>query len=281
MKHRYLYGAIVAAAALAASCTADEGTQPGSDAAPAVTIYTYTPELPYNADNDVALRFAANRQTENAYCLIEPTDDMAARMESLGEEGYMDYVVSNGTKLELDGQTRVADAVVTDLMGSCTISAVGVGAGRKHLTQTEFVGLEWATVAAGTYYFTVLGSMGVEPRPTELQRCTNSEGLYRFRNLFKEGYHMKITMLDIMGEDADGTYQFFRVPAGQNTGYTYGDYGPIYVRDIGYWQNNDAFVTSGGYESGMYEDGYCFVCVQYYVSAGSLGYNYDEFVPDN
>ena len=57
--------------------------------------------------------------------------------------------------------------------------------------------------------------------------------------------------------------------------------GPINVRDVGYWQGNDAFVTEKGFESCLYEDYRCFMYAQYYVSKGSLGYNCDEFVPDN
>ena len=279
MKLRYLYGAILAAAALMVSCSEDQVNTPGNDAQPKVSIYTYTPELPYNPDNDVALRFAANQQTESAYYLIESTDDMNARLTSAGEAGYIDYVVSNGTKITLDSNS-VADAMATDLMGSCTISVAAVGNGGKSLSQVEFVGLQWETVATGTYYFAILGDMGVDPRPTELQKCTNSAGLFRFKDLFKEGYHLKIQTINMMGEDYGGVYQYFRVPAGQNTGYTYGDYGSIYVRDIGYWQGSDVWITDNGYESGMYEDGSCFVFVQYYVSAGSLGYDYDEFIAD-
>ena len=280
MKLIYLYGTILAAAALTVSCAADEGTTPGNDANPVVSIFSHEPELPYNSDNDVAIRFAANQQTESAYYLVESTDEMNARMASMGEAGYMDYVVSNGIKLSLD-KNNVADALLTDLMGSNTISAVGVNAGKKYLSQTEFVGMIWETIAEGTYYFSILGSrLGLEPRQTVLQKSSNVEGVYRFKDLFQEAYHLKITTLDLWGEDYGGVYQYFRIPQGQRTGYDYGENGPIFVRDIGYWQGSDVWITDNGYESGMYEDGSCFVFAQYYVSAGSLGYDYDEFIAD-
>jgi hypothetical protein len=85
--------------------------------------------------------------------------------------------------------------------------------------------------------------------------------------------------------DSDGKYQFFRIPVSE-TSFNYGNYGLVSVRDIGYWQGNDAYVTSSGYESGMYEDYSCFIAAQYYCSAGSLGYflsansNYDFFIPN-
>ena len=59
----------------------------------------------------------------------------------------------------------------------------------------------------------------------------------------------------------------------------YGSYGNVNVRDMGYWQGDDAYVFSYGYESGMYADGYCFFTVQFYVSAGSLGWGTDTFEP--
>ena len=43
---------------------------------------------------------------------------------------------------------------------------------------------------------------------------------------------------------------------------------------------NASWVTDNGYESGMYEDHFCFVYVQYFVSASNLGYGYDFFIPE-
>jgi hypothetical protein len=97
--------------------------------------------------------------------------------------------------------------------------------------------------------------------------------------VFGTGYHMKINLLDLKGKKSGREYTFFRVPVA-DTPFTYGDYGAVSVRDIGYWQSNDAFITEGGYESGMYADYSCFIYIQYFVSAGNLGYDYDYFVPD-
>jgi hypothetical protein len=287
---KYIYGLFVAllATATMTSCVEDEGTEPGNDSNPAITIYQYKVSKPYNVDNDVSLRFAANNKTTEAYYLVEKTTDKDARIASLGNDAYMDYVVSNGTKLsEISGES-VADAMLIDLYGEYTITAVAVGAGAKTSSATVFTGLDWADVAVGTYSFssTIVGRTGVSSSPTVLQVCTTDANLYRFKDICKNeegngkgGYHLKINLIDQKDTDADGEYQFFRVPA-QETSFTYGSYGAVNVRDIGYWQGSDAWVTDNGYESGMYADHSCFIFVQYYVSGGSLGYNYDFFIPD-
>ncbi len=277
---RFIYGIFaVTVAFFMASCTEDLGTVPGNDAGPSVVVYQYAAARPANPDNDVVIRFATNNKTTALYYLVEKTDDKAAKIASEGVEAYSDYVLKNGVKVEGASGVSNTDIALSDLYGSYTITAVAVGEGNKRSAgETVFVGLDWADVAAGTYYFTVLGDLGLAEAPTVLQVCTTDNTLYRFKDLFGEGYSIKINMLDIQGNDAGGAYQFFRVPA-QETPLTYGDYGAIFVRDIGYWQGDDSFVTEGGYESGMYEDGSCFVFVQYYVTAGNLGYDYDYFVP--
>lgn len=103
--------------------------------------------------------------------------------------------------------------------------------------------------------------------------------LYRFKDVFGEGYSMKINLIDIKGSDKVGEYQYFRVPS-TLTPYTYGNLGSINICDIGYWQGNDAFVTDSGYESGMYENYDCFIYVAYLVSTGAVGYGYDYFYAD-
>lgn len=279
---RYFHGFAVALCAFAAaSCVAEEGTMPGNDPTAAVTIFSYAPELPYNPDNDISLRFATNEQTSDAYYLAEHTADKAARVASVGEDGYMDYVIANGQHLAGIRGESVADVILTDLMGDYTITAVAVGSCGRSATSVAFTGLEWEDVVSGTYYYGAASfTADFDPSETVLQKCTSDETLYRFKDVFAPGYSLKINILPgYSATDADGTYRYFRVSP-QNTPFTYGSYGQVYIRDIGYWQGSDAWVTENGYESGMYEDGYCFVSVQYYVSAGSLGYGYDEFVPN-
>lgn len=281
MKMRYFHGVAIALCIFGVvSCVAEEGAMPGNDPAPAVTIFSYAPELPYNADNDISLRFATNEQTSEAYYLAERTSDKESRITSLGENGYMDYVVSNGERLTGINGESIVDVILTDLMGEYTITAVAVGNGSKSASAITFTGLEWTDVVSGTYFFRAVAfTSGFEPRQTVLQQCTTDKTLYRFKNVFADGYSLKINILpNYSATDEDGTYRYFRVSP-QTTPFTYGNYGQVYIRDIGYWQGSDAWITSNGYESGMYEDGYCFVYVQYYVSAGSLGYGYDTFIP--
>lgn len=267
------------AALLLASCTAEEKFISTVDSAPAVTVYTYDPGAEYNVDNDIRVRIVPNSQVSEVYYLAQPAKEVESYKAANGKEAYNEYVIKNGTKMDVG--SGYADFVLTDLYGLYDITAVAVGNGKNASGNAEFFGLSWETVTNGTYYFSVLAKMGLESTSTALQVCTTDETLYRFENLFGEGRSMKINLLpDYQSEDEDGVYTYFRVPS-MGTGLMYGDYGEISVRDIGYWQNDDAFVTDHGFESGMYEDGYCFVYVQYYVSAGNLGYNYDFFVPGN
>lgn len=269
------------------ACSEEEGTNPGGDGNPNVVVYQYTPSQPYNADNDITLRFATNNKVEAVYYLSEPEADYNAHISEMGEAGYNDYVVENGTQVEgIEGQSNV-DVTLTDMMGTYYITAVAVSGNQKKAYTTTFTGLAWEDVVSGTYIFNaqpVSGSaIGLPNTPTTLQVCTTDPTLYRFENLFGEGYSMKINMLDLQGQDESGTYRFFRVPE-MATPYsvtlTDGNSYQISVMDIGYFQNDESFVTAGGYESGMYEDGYCFVMVAYTVSAGYLCYGYDYFVPN-
>jgi hypothetical protein len=282
-KYIYRLFSALLAMALITSCVKEEGTVPGNDSKPAVTIYQYKVSKPLNADNDVTVRIATNNRTTEAYYLAEKTTEKTARVTSLGEDGYRDYVVANGTKLNISGESDTI-VTLTDLYGEYTITAVAAGAGVKASATTVFNGLDWTTVVTGTYHFFNAGRLGVSTNPTTLQICTTDENLYRFKDVHGVGSHLKINLLSLTGRDADGEYTFFRVPATE-TPFTYGNYGAVFVRDIGYWQGSDVWVTDNGYESGMYADYFCFIFVQYYVytsatATGSLGYDYDFFVPD-
>ena len=283
---KYIFNlcALFMAAATITSCTEEAGTEPGSDSKPSVIIYQYEVSRPYNADNDVALRFAANNKTEAVYYLVEKSTEQESKIASMGESGYWDYVVSNGKKVDgILGESTV-DMTITDLYGTYSITAVAVAGNQKVGASISFTGLDWSDVVKGTYHFgaskNLIAAAGLTDTPTTLQQCTTDETLYRFKDVFGVGYSLKIRLLpDYTATDEDGTYTYFRVPRA-DTPYTYGNHGAVGVRDIGYWQGNDAWVTDNGYESGMYEDHYCFVYVQYFVSAGNLGYGYDFFIPE-
>ncbi len=277
---RYIYKLFVVllTTSMLFSCSEEEGTEPGNDPNPAVTIFKYEPGESYNVDNDIVLRFAFNNKTTAAYFLAEKSIDKEAYINTSGESAYLDYVVENGEALNVDGESDL-DTTLVGLYGEYTITVVAVGENSKFSSETTFTGLDWSDVVSGTYTFFNADEIGIASSSTMLQICTTNEKLYRFKDVFGEGYHLKINLLELTGEDSGGAYTFFRVP-NTKTPLSYGDYGSIYVRDIGYWQGNDSFVTSSGYESGMYSDYNCFIMVQYYVGAGSLGYGYDEFTVD-
>lgn len=276
---------ILAAAVLmfSAACTEQLGTDPGTDPGPKVTIYQYSPGDGYNSDEDVALRFVTNGKAEKLYYLVELLADKEAFVANNGSVAYADKVISEGVEVSSDALTSYNDTL-TGLAGTYAVTAAAIAGSKKELSESVFYGLSWKTMSTGTYTFSVLSSMGLEPAKTEFQVCETDPNLFRFKDVFKPGYSLKVVALpDYTNTDDYGTYTYCRVPV-QDTGFTYGDYGAIGVRDIGYWQGDASYVTDGGYESCYYTDGpekgYLYIFVQYYVSAGNLGYDYDSYVPD-
>lgn len=279
---KYLYIPLtILAIALLSGCEETEGTDPGSDAVPVVTIYQYAVSAPYNSDEDVRIRFAPNNQVVKYYYLAELLSEKEDFISQQGEEAYADRVASAGSQVSAEDEN---EAIITGMSGTYAITVAAEDSkGRLYMYETLFYGLSWTTITEGVYVF---GVLGLDPVETTLQVCDTDENLYRFKDVFAEGYSLKLTALPnyVYGPDENGdTLVFCRVPV-QETPYVYGDYGTISVRDVGYWQQDESYVTVGGYESALYIDGpnknYAYICIQYYVSAGSLGFNYDEFYPN-
>lgn len=283
---KYILNLTLGFLALAAftACTVEEGTTPGGDSQPIVTLYQYEVNSPLNPDNDVMVRIVTNNKATDTYCLAEKTADKNAR--GMSADAYADYVVQNGNKcvVEADQQSggKICDLTLTNLYGEYTITAVAVNGGSKSSASTVFTGLDWADVVEGTYQFGnpnvqfLLGN--VTYMPTTLQICTTDKTLYRFKDVFGEGVNLKINLLpSYTATDEDGTYTFFRVKD-QQLGVQYNG-NDVYVRDIGYWQGDDSFVTDAGYESGMYEDHSCFLYLQCHIGTTNYGYKYDFFIP--
>lgn len=265
------------------ACSTEEGTNPGNDSKPMVTLYQYAPAAQYNSDEDVLVRFAANSVAKEFYYMVEKLSDKEAFVASNGAEAYTKKVVDNGIKVTV-GETDF-ETTLTGMAGQYAITAAAVAAdGSMTASETVFNGLAWKDVVAGTYYFSVLNTqLGLTSVRTVLQICESDDTLYRFKDVFGNGKSLKFqTLPDYIGKDAYGTYMYFRIPE-QMTGLSVSPYGEVGVRDVGYWQGDSAYVTDHGYESGIYIEGdvnYCFVYASYYVSAGTLGYDYDEFIPD-
>ena len=241
-----LFAVLLAMTALSA-CSEDEGTEAGNDANPSVIVYTYEPTGNYNPDNDVQIRVATNSKVKDVYCLVEKSSEKEAHLSSLGEDGYADYVVSNGEKLPEVSGAADTDIVKTDLYGPYAITVVAVNGTKKSVSSAEFTGLDWADVVTGTYVFATTSESGtpssvitgMTSSPTVLQVCTTNTKLYRFKDVFGEGYHMKINLIDYKKTDADGEYQFFRVPAAKTSFQVKGE--ALSVRDVGYWQQEERF----------------------------------------
>ncbi len=267
-----------------AACTEKLGTMPGNDSGPKTVIYQYNPGEGYNSDEDVAVRFVSNGKAEKVYYLVELLADKDAFIAEKGETEYAKKVVSEGLEIPAEELSAYNDTL-TAMPGTYAITAASVSGSKTVLSESIFHGLSWTTISKGTYEFAILSSkIGLEPAKTEFQICDTDETLFRFKDVFKPGYSLKIQALpDLTKTDDYGTYTFCRVPV-QSTGHTYGDFGVIGVRDIGYWQSDESFVTEGGFESCYYTDGpdkgCLYVYVQYYVTAGNLGYNYDVYTPD-
>lgn len=292
-KYTYIWTLLLLAVLSFTACSEEEGTNPGNDSKPAVTLYTYEPGSNYNADNDVKVRIATNSKTAEAYYLAEPKADQEKNLQSMGEAGYEDYVIQKGKKVESLSPDSAADVIITNLTGAYTITAVAINGNDKAMATASFTGLAWEDVAEGTYEFgteTVTGKgtpankvIGKNSVSTTLQICTTDATLYRFKDLYGEGNSLKINLLDLNGKDNNGTFQYFRIPA-YKTPVTFGNYGNVYVMDVGYWQSNEAFITDGGYQSNLYEDHSCAIMIAYTVvqngKYAALGYGYDYFTPD-
>jgi len=288
---RYFESSLIALISLLAftACSEDEqGVAPGSDGAPHVAIYQLSVQEPYDSDNDQKLRLAVNQQTEAVYYLAEKTADKEARAMSDAE--YSDYVTSNGIKPELvaDAQNggKYVDVIVTGMKGAYTITAVAVGAGQKQISKVTFEGPNWMDVVKGTYKFSTRAQqrLGVEETKADVQfqNLESDPTLYRFKNLYGFGASLLLRLTDKTGEDDYDKLQYFRVEA-QTTPFSYGSYGIISVRDLGYWQEDDSYAFDPNYGCFMYTDKYknnVVVALQFFVSAGSLGYGWDEFVPE-
>ncbi len=280
---RYFYAlASLVLAATLISCEKDKyGAEAGHDSTPNVVLKAFSAELPNDPDCDARVRFAANNATTEVYYFAETAAQKEER--NLSDEAYADYVVSNGTKLTVEKNSfdgsYVGDALLKSLYFENVITAVAVGKGTRSMSSTTFTGLKWKTLCKGTYTFTALKSLISPKTDVELQQQENDDSQYRFKDVYGTGNSLNFFVIDQTATDDLGTYTYARIPA-QSTGLSHSKYGAISVRDVGYWQGDDAWITENGYESCFYENYLCYMYAQYYVKAGSLGYKYDKFVPN-
>ena len=275
---KLIYSLLALPMLLLGSCKEELGTEPGTDSNPVVTLYAYEPtDASLNPDNDVIVRFVANNKVTSVKYLLLPSADATAMLDKAdGEKTLLNEVETKGTAVENLKADNFVDITLTDIHGDYTIAAVANG--RTLANRVTFFGLDWNVVTTGTFIYNTEVAP-IESVEATLEICTSDDALYRINGAFGNGTALKMDMLNLYGTDDDGKYRYFRVKP-TATPWTYGDYGTVSVRDIGYWQGNAAFVTDNGYESGLYEDGNAFFYLQWYVAAGNLGYQYSYFVAD-
>lgn len=251
MKTNILYKLMMLLAVVVfASCSEDEGTDAGSDSTPKVTVYSYTTESPYNSDTDVRLRFAINNKVESVYYLAEKKADQESRLVSLGENGYNDYVVKNGTKADFANGELTADVVLTNLLGENVITVVAVNGNTMTSASTEFAGVEWVKVKNAESQMNIFTGESVE---TELQYA---ELIDRYRIVDPWGTGVSI----VFSWDGEGTNVVFD-SSSIATGWMHPSYGEVTFNpssgNSGYFPEYDAFQFSGTWT----------------VAAGSFGEN--------
>jgi len=272
---KYLY--IIASATLAllaASCAKEQGTVPGNDSAPVVSAYSYTPSGDYNPDNDVQVRFAANNAVADVYYMVEDTATVNTFIAAQGEDAYAKKIVSEGTKVA-DAGGKVTDVVLTGIAGSYFISVVGTGknGANTEMKQIFFKGLKWVDLAKGTYQINAAQAarFGQPAVTATLQKCENDEGHWRVKDAFGAGYDL--TMWEY--GDPENDIQHFTIP-GTATPFTFSSYGTVFVRDVSTWQNDPSYAAYNSVNLKTFAGSFW---VQYYVSAGNLGYDDDLFIP--
>lgn len=282
---KFIYALFAIPASILGACSADEGTEPGTDPSPAVTVYAYDVTDPsLNPDNDVVIRFATNNKAKEVYYLIDNENEAKEFIKSNGEDAYIKKVCDTGVKIQVDGACS-KDITLTDLHGPCLVSAVASNGTPGKRSSASFVGLDWTDVINGTFYIQQ-AFIGIESTQAVLQICTTDKSLYRIKDAFGAGWSVKMQMLDVQGEDEDGVYTLFRIPntltpfkvnlQGYDTPFQ------LSVEDIGYWQGKASFVTDvTGYENGMYEDYTAFFRFAWMVSLGNLSFETPSFFIPN
>lgn len=283
-KYINILATVVAALSLA-SCVEKVGTVPGNDTLPVVTPYNYAPTSEYDGDTDQRVRFVSNGKVSQAYYLVEKKADKLAEIASKGEDAYIEKVISQGTQFTIPAE-GIFETTITDMPGIYDISVVATDGANKQMRATTFEGIPWDMESGieGTYKIglaAIQGIVGASSFKAVLQRHATDPTLYRIKGALGPGTKIMFQVIEKKGKDKAGKeYTFSRVPE-QKLPFSYKTFGTVSIRDVGYWQGDDAYVTDHGYESRFYADGNCSICMQYYVAKGNVGLTkYDYFVAD-
>lgn len=272
-KKIYAYFLMLLGVYALSACTEDEGTEPGNDSTPTATVYQYAvtaEDGDYDADTDVHIRIAANNATAEVYYLAEKTADKTANVASKGEEGYREYVVSNGTRADLTN--GIADIILTGLLQDNTITVVAKDSkGTLTAQETTFFGVVWKDICNGRIKAPLLDRSFNYTWSNEdvvLQQREDQPATFRIKNVYGKGYHINLNKENEVYTEGENdffgcngmNFSFVRMPASP-TPFSYGDYGTVSLQDAG-----DDYASY----CRMYEDYYITVYSKCTVSAGAL-----------
>ena len=251
-----------------------EGSSIGGDATPNVVIYQYSAEetLGYDPDCTAKIRLAVNSATESLYLLTESAADYATYYSG-DDEAYAEHVIEAGEKIETSD--LVTDSYV-QAFGQNYITAVAVKGSEKSISATiSFYGIKWNNVE-GTEDYVYTDFAGGVCQPA-LQQRDDVPTAYRLKGIALDDiltgdtpYTLFFNVLtDNDGNEIGGDgYRFVTVDA-HDTGYSYGSYGNVCVRDIATYIGNSAYSTSS-YGCIITDDNQVELILNYYVSAGNI-----------
>ena len=203
------------------ACTEEEGSTPGGDSQPSMSVVELTAAAPLNPDNDCVLRILTNNRVKEVYYLAETTATKEAR--GLSDDAYADYVVANGTKLTLDTDLQTggqySDLTIINLHGLYSVAVVAVNGNTKTMQIKAFAGLDYQPLGTGTYASNFFGdTWDVEVEYSEVGNR------YRIADCWYDGYGFAFS--------PNGSNVTI-YPSKVETGYVHRTYGMVSATDTG------------------------------------------------
>ena len=281
MKQNILAALALALAPLAMTSCEDvqEGTAPGSDSNPSVTLYQYKAE----ETNESHIRFSSNSATESIYFLAETKDAYAAH--NTDDVTYVSYILEHGTEIKVNGAANI-DTTLALPGGVNYITAIAVKGDDVMLgTPVTFDSKTWTTVSGTEKY--VYTSWLLGPSYATLQQCDQDATQFRLTGLnFGSETDAEFEFTLCVGKDKkpleyNGNY-LLALDA-HETQWEHPSHGMITVADYAAYAAKPAYrteISADAYSTMNIEDHTIeFFCV-YYCSAGSFGSKVDTFGPD-
>lgn len=189
-KNIFVYMSLIGTLLSMSGCKVEEGTEPNTDKAPSVIVYSYPDET---APNDLRLRLATNNAAESVYFLSEEVTDKTTEIEKSGETAYFEKVVKQGTKVESLGANAVLDYQLKNLKGDLAITFVAVSNHDKKGFEVLFKAPDWKVFGKGTYSFTLFKEAQQLPVVCEYDRVFN---VYRINPWPEQSNYLMFTIED-------------------------------------------------------------------------------------